>query len=55
MQIDLDTKVVFACDLCDGEPKCIEWCPEDALELGDKKAYGEKVHKERTIFPDHLR
>lgn len=45
MQIDLDTKVVFVCDLCEGEPKCIEWCPEDALELGGKKTYSEKVHE----------
>ena len=22
-----------ACDLCYGEPKCVEFCPEEALEL----------------------
>jgi len=46
--MELDTKVVFACDLCisEGEPKpkCIEWCSTEALELNDKKAFREKVH-----------
>ena len=28
-----EKKVVIVCDLCDGEPKCIEFCPEEALEL----------------------
>ena len=28
-----DTGVAVTCDLCDGEPKCIESCPEEALEL----------------------
>jgi len=31
--LDPDTRVAIACDLCDGEPKCIESCPEEALEL----------------------
>jgi len=25
--------VVAVCDLCDGEPKCVEFCPEEALEI----------------------
>jgi len=25
--------VVVACDLCGGNPKCVEFCPEEALEL----------------------
>ena len=24
---------MMICDLCDDEPKCIEFCPEEALEL----------------------
>lgn len=31
--LDADTGIAIACDLCDGEPKCIEFCPEEALEL----------------------
>jgi Fe-S-cluster-containing hydrogenase component 2 len=38
-------KIVTMCDLCDGEPKCVEWCPEQALELQTQKAFDEKVRK----------
>ena len=31
--IHSDTGVAVTCDLCDGEPKCVEFCPEEALEL----------------------
>jgi Fe-S-cluster-containing hydrogenase component 2 len=31
--IHSDTGIAVACDLCDGEPKCIEFCPEEALDL----------------------
>jgi carbon-monoxide dehydrogenase iron sulfur subunit len=25
--------IAVTCDLCDGEPECVEFCPEEALEL----------------------
>jgi len=28
-----DTGKSMACDLCEGEPKCVESCPEEALEM----------------------
>ena len=28
-----ERKVVIVCDLCEGEPKCVEFCPKDALEF----------------------
>ncbi|MGQ9539436.1 MAG: 4Fe-4S dicluster domain-containing protein [Candidatus Bathycorpusculaceae bacterium] len=28
-----DKTSVLVCDLCNGEPKCVEFCPEEALEL----------------------
>ena len=31
--IHSDTGIAVACDMCDGEPKCVEFCPEEALEL----------------------
>ena len=34
-----------ACDLCDGDPKCIEACPVDALEL-------KKFHVKLTVDPE---
>jgi len=27
------TGKAVTCDLCEGEPKCVEFCPEEALEL----------------------
>jgi anaerobic carbon-monoxide dehydrogenase iron sulfur subunit len=31
--IHSDSGLAFACDLCGGEPQCVEFCPEEALEL----------------------
>jgi carbon-monoxide dehydrogenase iron sulfur subunit len=31
--IHSDTGIAVACDLCDGEPKCVEFCPEEALDI----------------------
>ena len=31
--VDPDKKVVAVCDLCEGEPKCVEFCPEEALKI----------------------
>ena len=28
-----DTGKAIACDLCEGDPNCVEFCPEDALDL----------------------
>ncbi len=33
ISIHSDTGLAVACDLCNGEPQCIEFCPEEALEL----------------------
>ncbi|MCW4018430.1 MAG: 4Fe-4S binding protein [Candidatus Bathyarchaeota archaeon] len=31
--INAETGLAIACDLCGGEPQCVEFCPEEALEL----------------------
>jgi anaerobic carbon-monoxide dehydrogenase iron sulfur subunit len=41
--IHTDTGRAIACDLCQGEPKCIESCPEEALELVDSDEAAEKL------------
>jgi len=28
-----DKRKVIVCDTCKGDPKCVEWCPEDALDF----------------------
>ena len=35
--------VVAVCDLCDGEPKCIDFCPEEALELASDDETADKT------------
>jgi len=32
IMVDPDTQVASKCTMCDGEPKCVEFCPKDALE-----------------------
>jgi Fe-S-cluster-containing hydrogenase component 2 len=34
---------VYVCDLCDGEPKCVEWCPEEALDFTTKDILSQKA------------
>jgi len=36
-------KRVVTCDLCNGEPKCVEFCPEEALELVSDDKASEKM------------
>ena len=33
ISIHSDTGLAVACDLCSGTPQCVEFCPEEALEL----------------------
>jgi carbon-monoxide dehydrogenase iron sulfur subunit len=40
--IHSDTSKAIACDLCDGEPKCVEFCPEEALDLVSTDEAAEK-------------
>jgi len=44
--LDPEKKVVRICDLCidreDG-PMCVEWCPEEALELTTKDILSQKA------------
>jgi len=40
-----ESRVVFVCDLCEGEPKCVEWCPEEALNLVTQKEFDENVRE----------
>jgi Fe-S-cluster-containing hydrogenase component 2 len=41
--INCDTGKAIACDLCQGEPKCVEACPEEALEVVDSDEAAEKL------------
>lgn len=44
--LDPETKVVRICDLCSDReegPVCVEWCPEEALELTTKDILSQKA------------
>jgi carbon-monoxide dehydrogenase iron sulfur subunit len=43
-----DRKTVMVCNLCEGTPQCIEWCPEGALSLMTQKEYDQKA-REATV------
>lgn len=31
VHVDAVTRTIMICDLCDGDPLCVKWCPEGAL------------------------
>lgn len=43
IQLHPKNRVVFVCDLCEGEPKCVEWCPEEALDFTTKDILAQKA------------
>jgi Fe-S-cluster-containing hydrogenase component 2 len=38
-----EKKVVMTCDLCGGDPECIDYCPEEALELVTDEVVAQKA------------
>ncbi len=42
IEIHPGTGLAIACDLCGGEPQCIEFCPEEALEIVPSDEEAEK-------------
>ena len=38
-------KVVAVCDLCEGDPKCISFCPKEALQLMSGEELGQKMRR----------
>ncbi len=41
--IQSDTGLATVCDLCGGEPQCVEFCPEEALEVVSSDEEAEKT------------
>ncbi len=40
-----EKETVMICDLCEGDPQCVEWCPEGALDLVTQKTFNENIRK----------
>jgi Fe-S-cluster-containing dehydrogenase component len=52
-----DKETVMVCDLCNGEPQCVEWCPEEILDLVTQREFDQKVRDATTskIITDTLK
>ena len=46
--INPDTKKILICNLCEGEPKCVEICPENAIQYLEIDQ-GENIYKSNYI------
>jgi len=51
-----EKKVVFVCDLCEGKPKCVEWCPEESLTLvtADVLAQKARITAVKKLFQEAM-
>ena len=58
IMVHSEKKIVHVCDLCKekGEPQCIKWCPEEALELvtSDMLAQKARITAVRKLFREAL-
>jgi Fe-S-cluster-containing dehydrogenase component len=56
IQLHPESRVTFVCDLCDGEPKCVEWCPEEALDFVTKEVLAQKsrISTVKKLFQNYL-
>lgn len=43
--VNPEKETVMMCDLCEGDPQCVEYCPEEALDLVTQKEFNENVRK----------
>jgi carbon-monoxide dehydrogenase iron sulfur subunit len=57
MFVKQEKKTVMTCNLCDGTPKCVEWCPEDALSFMTQKESEQKTREVTVnkLIPDAWR
>lgn len=42
-------KIAMVCDLCDGEPKCVPFCPREALELMTSEQLAQRFRKKALL------
>jgi Fe-S-cluster-containing dehydrogenase component len=52
-----ENKIVFICDLCDGDPECVKWCPEEALDFvtADILAQKARITAVKKLFQEALK
>lgn len=54
-----EKKIVFVCDLCKekGEPQCVKWCPEEALDFvtSDVLAQKARITAVKKLFQEAIK
>lgn len=45
ISVNPEKDTVILCDQCDGDPQCVEWCPENALDLVSKETFDQNIRK----------
>ncbi len=55
--LNQDKTTVMTCNLCDGTPQCVEWCPESALSLMTQEEVEQKTRKAavKNLIPEEWR
>ena len=44
-----DRGYVIICDLCDGDPKCVQMCPKDALSFENAEVTAQKMRRKVVV------
>jgi carbon-monoxide dehydrogenase iron sulfur subunit len=57
IQLHPEKRVAYTCDLCEGSPKCVEWCPEEALDFTTKDVLSQKARRTavKKLFREALK
>jgi carbon-monoxide dehydrogenase iron sulfur subunit len=52
-----EKRVVVVCDLCDGNPKCIEWCPEGGIDYTTRDLLAQKARRSvvKKLFQEAMK
>lgn len=52
-----ESRVVFTCDLCENQPKCVEWCPEEALDFTTDVILSQKARRSavKKLFQEAMK
>jgi len=47
---DPETRIMVKCDLCGGDPKCVQWCPNEAIQYEEAQVAASS--KQRRVAED---
>ena len=52
-----EKRVVVVCDLCDGDPECIKWCPEGGIDFTTRDLLAHKARRSavKKLFQEAMK